>query len=197
MATAYISHKVYNRGINTYFGPENDVPKVIGLFSEEGGAPASLLAVSGLKMGNDRTNPSTITNECEVTGTFDNKVLTLNTIPYEATASLVTSAEGSNAKAVYFAVIDASDNDGSGAAPNSIIGNGIKNGAGEEATEKGIAKPNFLNRDTTMENLIGADEGGSSNRVILYGKLSNTPIIDSTTNFYFSGATINFTETIG
>lgn len=197
MATAYISHKVYNRGINTYFGPENDVPKVIGLFSEENGAPASLLAVSGLKMGNDRTNPATITNVCEVTGTFENKVLTLNTIPYEATASLVTSTEGSNAKAVYFAVIDASDNDGSGAAPNSIIGNGIKNGAGEEATEKGIYKPNFLSRATTISDLIGSDEGGSSNRVILYGKLSNTPIIDSTTNFYFSGATINFTETIG
>lgn len=197
MATAYISHKVYNNGIDYYFGSENTVPKVIGLFSEEGGAPASLLAVSGLKMGSDRTNTSTITDVCEVTGTFDNKVLTLNTIPYEATVSLVTQEEGSNAKAVYFAVIDASDNDGGAAAPNSIVGNGIKNGAGNDATERGIAKPNFLNRDTTIEDLIGADGGGSSNRVILYGKLSNTPIIDSTTNFYFSGATINFTETIG
>ena len=197
MATAYISHKVYNKGINYYFGPNNDVPKVIGLFSEEGGAPASLLAVSGLKMGNDKTNQASITEVCEVTGTFDNKVLTLNTIPYEATASLVTQEEGSNAKAVYFAVIDASDNDGDGPTDYSIIGNGIKNGAGEEATEKGIAKPNLLTRATTISSLIGADEGGSSNRVILYGKLSNTPIIDSTTNFYFSGATINFTETIG
>ena len=197
MATAYISHKVYNKGIKYYFGSENSVPKVIGLFSEEGGAPASLLAVSGLKMGNDKNNTSSITDVCEVTGTFDNKVLTLNTIPYEATASLVKQEEGSNAKAVYFAVIDASDNDGGDAAEYTIIGNGIKNGAGEEATEKGIAKPDFLTRTTTISDLIGADEGGSSNRVILYGKLSNTPIIDATTNFYFSGATINFTETIG
>jgi hypothetical protein len=197
MATAYISHKVYNRGINTYFGPENDVPKVIGLFSEEGGAPASLLAVSGLKMGNNKNNPASVTEVCAVTGSFDNKVLTLNTIPYEATASLVTTEEGSNAKAVYFAVIDASANDGGDADDYTVIGNGIKNGAGDDATERGIAKPNFLTRATTISDLIGSDEGGSSNRVILYGKLSNTPIIDATTNFYFSGATINFTETIG
>ena len=31
-------------------------------------------------------------------------------------------------------------------------------------------------------------------KVLMFGRLSNTPSIDASTNFYFSGATIKFTE---
>lgn len=200
-SNAWISHKLYSKGIEHYFGPDYDSDgsevKVIALFEKDGNSnlPGKILAVSGFTSGPDYTSSENYV-PCGLKGSFTSKILTLNQIPYENTASLVSGTDTATHRAEYFAVLTLKT-----AECTQKISTGIRSDASIEASEykyRGITTTTQIagagNTPVTLETLVGDDDGSDNCKVLLYGKLSNQPTIDAATNFYFSGANITFTE---
>lgn len=200
-SNAWISHKLYSKGIEHYFGQEYDSDgvevKVIALFEkdESTNLPGKILAVSGYTSGPDYTKTENYVT-CGLGGSFTNKILTLNQIPYENTASLVSGTDTATHKAEYFAVLTLKTGE-----CNQRISTGIRSDTSTVDSEykyRGITTTNQIagagNTPVTLATLVGEDDSSDDCKVLLYGKLSNQPTIDAATNFHFSGANITFTE---
>lgn len=184
--TAFINHDVYNEGVAAYFKSNSNKKLLIGLLDSNG----RLLAISGIRYSTRESDASPEEDCSMVLGDFNggngtsfaNKTLTLPTIHFDHTAS-VTGEESGNA--TYFCVIDVT------AAQNkSWIPTKIEDSEIEVPTEVATSTAMTYNADQ------GSAYFGSNTaaKVLMFGRLSNTPSIDASTNFYFSGATIKFTE---
>ena len=184
--TAFINHDVYNEGVAKYFKSNTSKKLLIGLLDNNG----RLLAISGIRYST-RESDASPEEECSLvlgdfnggTGTnFENKTLTLPTVHFDYTASVTGETSGN---ATYFCVIDAT-----AASDKQWIDTRIEKSQIEVPTE--VA--------TSVTMTYNAEQGSAyfgSNaaaKVLMFGRLSNTPSIDASTNFYFSGATIKFTE---
>lgn len=187
--TAFINHELYREGIEKYFKASsggNSKKLLVGLMDSEG----KLLAISGLqhKISESDANPENVSmtlgdwNGTEGTN-FDSKTLTLPTIHFDNTASVVGDTP---LNARFFAVIDATQ-----------IAEANLNWIETKIDESQILVPSAL---TNMISMTYNPDTGSAYfsepelKVLMFGSLSNTPSIDASTNFYFSGATIKFTE---
>jgi hypothetical protein len=188
--SAFIHNDVYAKGMEYYFkqngrGSGNTSKFILALLNNDG----NTIAISGVEFKEHAadTNPQSCClqiSDWDLTegAKFSNKELILPSIDFKYTRSLVSNEDPQNAS--YFAVIDVSsytvdDDDyqrtnieeGVIAYPPEIAASSIVNVASAEGTANIGEYP-----------------------VVMFGSLSNTPSIDSATNFYFSGATIQFTE---
>lgn len=195
---AYVAHDVYQNGINSEVF-NTTKPVYIALVSNINRGSSdenilkSILAVSELRAGNgsasdnqtgEQTGTPTIGNKI---GSFNSKVLSLLSVPYNRTKSIEgdtnftycdaqdSSKPGVNRVAVGFAIIQFTGN------ATDLVAYEVDNGGSS-------------NTQVKFKGPVITAATANKNKVLIVGNLTSNPTINKDSNFMFGGAQITFTE---
>lgn len=177
LSVPYISPSVYEKGVENTITGDNCYLAVV-LLDEDN----KVLATSAIFNANGSTTAAANADGANyykaASGgngfTFNNKVLTIPTIPYTSTKSVTSS----NKSASRFAVLYIKDSD-----PVNNV---------EAYDDSGYFKyPNF----TAGDEITTDTSYGTSKHPLIAGSLSGNPIVNTDSNFRLTSTTITFTET--
>lgn len=194
---AYVAHDVYQNGINSEVF-NTTKPIYIALVSNINRGSSdenilkSILAVSELRAGDgtasdnqtgEQTGTPTIGNKI---GSFNSKVLSLLSVPYNRTKSIEgdtnftycdaqNSSAQANRVALGFAIIQFTGN------AADLVAYEVDNGGSS-------------NTQVKFKGPVITAATANKNKVLIVGNLTSNPTINKDSNFMFGGAQITFTE---
>ena len=195
---AYVAHDVYQNGINSEVFDKSK-PIYIALVSNINRGSSdesilkSILAVSELRAGDgtassnqtgEQTGTPTIDNKI---GSFESKVLSLLSVPYNRTKSIEGDAN--------FTYCDAQAPDAQGAS-RAALGFAIIQFTGNAADLVAYEVDNggSSNTQVKFKGPVITTATANQNKVLIVGNLTSNPTINKDSNFMFGGAQITFTE---
>lgn len=195
---AYVAHDVYQNGINSeVFNPEKPIYIALVSSIDRGASDEnilrSILAVSELRSGSGTASDNTTSEETGTPtiqnkiGSFNSKVLSLLSVPYNRTKSI----EG-DSNFTYCNAQDSTTQGVSRVAQGFAIIQFTGNAADLVAYE--VDNGGSSNTQIKFKGPVITSATASQNKVLIVGNLTSNPTINKDSNFMFGGAQITFTE---